>query len=73
MGGINHSKIVNMLQVVEAPAEYPIESLDTIDRTGIERGAEFDTTGNAYALEHATRPSTIGHVLASSPLALLAW
>lgn len=27
----------------------------------------------AYALEHATRPSTIGLVLSSSPLAALAW
>lgn len=27
----------------------------------------------AYALEHATRPGTIGLVLSSSPLALLAW
>lgn len=27
----------------------------------------------AYALEHATRPATIGLVLSSSPLALLAW
>lgn len=27
----------------------------------------------AYALEHGTRPATIGLVLSSSPLALLAW
>ena len=30
-------------------------------------------TGTAYAQEHATRTSTIGHVLASNPVALLAW
>lgn len=33
----------------------------------------FRVSGSAYAQMHATRPSTIGHVLASSPLALLAW
>lgn len=28
---------------------------------------------SAYALEHGTRTSTIGHALSASPLALLAW
>jgi microsomal epoxide hydrolase len=37
------------------------------------RGAAFGMTGNAYAREHGTRPATIGFVLASSPLAQLAW
>ncbi|KAI5846461.1 epoxide hydrolase [Morchella snyderi] len=44
-----------------------------LEKVGVHRGQRFNTTGNAYALEHATRPSTIGHVLSSSPLALLAW
>lgn len=39
----------------------------------LSRAAEFSRTGSAYALEHATRPSTIGFVLNSNPLALLAW
>lgn len=39
--------------------------LDTID--------EFIRTGAAYAQMHATRSSTIGFVLSSSPVALLAW
>ena len=30
-------------------------------------------TGMAYAQEHGTRPATIGLVLSSSPIALLAW
>ncbi|KAI1617161.1 Alpha/Beta hydrolase protein [Exophiala viscosa] len=33
----------------------------------------FIQTGSAYAQEHGTRPATIGFVLASNPLALLAW
>lgn len=62
-----------MLRNFEAPAEYPVEFLDAIDHIGLERGKEFNITGNAHASEHVTRPSTIGRVLASSPLALLAW
>ncbi|KAL4959819.1 epoxide hydrolase family protein [Aspergillus stella-maris] len=37
------------------------------------RSAEWQKTGFAYALEHATRPATVGLAMASSPLALLAW
>jgi microsomal epoxide hydrolase len=47
--------------------------LDETDKEGLDRGDEFGKTGTAYALEHATRPGTIGFVLSSSPLALLAW
>ncbi|CAI6088126.1 unnamed protein product [Clonostachys chloroleuca] len=44
-----------------------------IDITMAHRAELFRTTGMAYAIEHATRPSTIGLVLSSSPLALLSW
>ena len=43
------------------------------EEAGLERAATFTDTGSAYALLHATRPSTISFVLASSPLALLSW
>ncbi|GME56369.1 Alpha/beta hydrolase fold-1 [Neofusicoccum parvum] len=43
------------------------------DQAGLARAAAFRTGGIAYALEHATRPATIGLVLSASPLALLAW
>lgn len=43
------------------------------DRHALSRGDEFWKTGFGYALEHDTRPGTIGFVLSSSPLALLAW
>jgi len=44
-----------------------------LERKGLEREACFIKVGSAYAFEHASRPSTIGFVLASNPLALLAW
>lgn len=37
------------------------------------RGKKFYTTGFSYASEHGTRAATIGFVLASNPLAHLAW
>ncbi|KAF5603228.1 microsomal epoxide hydrolase [Fusarium pseudocircinatum] len=43
------------------------------EKKGLERAKDFDKLGTAYALMHATRPSTIGLILSSSPLALLAW
>lgn len=44
------------------------------EKIGMEtRAKAFYTTGNAYAIEHATRPATIGFALSASPLALLAW
>ncbi|CAH0018848.1 unnamed protein product [Clonostachys rhizophaga] len=44
-----------------------------LDITAARRAESFRTTGMAYFMEHATRPSTIGLVLSSSPLALLSW
>jgi hypothetical protein len=44
-----------------------------MDITTARRTELFTTTGMAYAMEHATRPSTIGLALSSSPLALLSW
>ncbi|KAK0546345.1 hypothetical protein OC861_005310 [Tilletia horrida] len=43
------------------------------ESNNIERGLTFQTSGSAYAAMHGTRPSTLGLVCASSPLALLAW
>ena len=47
--------------------------LDDGEKAGLDRGDMFGKTGTAYGLEHSTRPATIGFVLSSSPLALLAW
>ncbi|KAJ6584890.1 putative epoxide hydrolase [Mycena capillaripes] len=48
-------------------------TLSPLEHAGILRCEEFFRSGSAYSREHATRPSTISFVLASSPLALLAW
>jgi hypothetical protein len=39
----------------------------------LERAMEFQRTATGYAVEQGTRPSTLGLVLSSSPVALLAW
>ncbi|PSN66614.1 epoxide hydrolase-like protein [Corynespora cassiicola Philippines] len=49
------------------------DGLQPHEVAAIERAKKWQVTGNAYALEHATRPGTIGLVLSSSPLALLTW
>ncbi|KAL3469130.1 Alpha/Beta hydrolase protein [Aspergillus californicus] len=67
---------VNML--VANPGESP--SSDDQDLTPtpeeqahLDRSNAWQQTGFAYALEHGTRPSTVGLAISSSPLALLAW
>lgn len=49
------------------------DHLSASERDGIKRMEEFRMLGFGYGIEHGTRPSTIGHVLASNPVALLAW
>jgi len=46
---------------------------DPFLRAAIERRDWFSTYGIGYNLEHGTKPSTIGSVLASNPVAVLAW
>lgn len=43
------------------------------EKQALERGKDFFTRGSAYAFTHGTKPSTIGLVLSTSPLALLTW
>jgi microsomal epoxide hydrolase len=47
--------------------------MSKIEEEGVERWKKWRATGTAYAMEHATRPATIGFVLSSNPVALLAW
>lgn len=58
--------------IMPEPA-HPDGKPDEIEEKGLERAAQFMRLESAYALLHATKPATIGYVLASSPLALLAW
>lgn len=53
--------------------EVTEDEITAQEKKGLERMKEFNATGNAYGRMHGTRPATIGHVLSSSPLALLAW
>ncbi|KAA8900210.1 hypothetical protein FN846DRAFT_989114 [Sphaerosporella brunnea] len=62
-----------MVWVLPRAELAPPTSLPAREQEGLRRGREFASVGSAYALEHATRPATIAHVLAASPLALLAW
>lgn len=55
------------------PKEFDSSSLTEIEKAGVQRGLDFRALGSAYAFTHATRPATIGIVLSSNPLALLAW
>ncbi|CAM1504649.1 Fc.00g022400.m01.CDS01 [Cosmosporella sp. VM-42] len=50
--------------------KLPVEDFE---REGLERADAFAKFGTAYGVEHATRPATIGFVLSSNPVALLAW
>lgn len=49
------------------------DGTDELEKEGLARAKWFERLGSAYALLHATKPSTIGLVLATNPLALLAW
>jgi microsomal epoxide hydrolase len=59
--------------IMPDPENIPETLYGGLEQEGIKRAKRFKSIGSAYALEHATRPSTIGLVLSSSPLALLAW
>ncbi|UPX13223.1 uncharacterized protein EKO05_0003744 [Ascochyta rabiei] len=70
----NHDACVgihlNMMTVQDQPDE---SELSALEKKAIKSANAWRQTGNAYAQEHGTRPSTIGSVLSSNPLALLAW
>lgn len=51
----------------------PEDQLSELEKEGLKRRDEFWSVGRGYASMHGTKPSTIGLVLSSSPIALLAW
>lgn len=59
--------------IILKPDGVSDDKLNEAEKEGLERMNAFMTRGHAYASEQATRPGTIGFVLSSSPLALLAW
>ena len=59
---------------ISQPADDKIKGeISETEKQGLKRWEEWKATGMAYAMEHATRPATIGTVLASNPIAVLAW
>ncbi|KAL4948276.1 Alpha/Beta hydrolase protein [Aspergillus filifer] len=64
---------VNMCGLREPPENVDDASTTDLENRALERWDTFLYSGKAYAYEHGSRPATIGHVLSSSPLALLAW
>lgn len=56
---------------MEAPSDF--DGILPHELAHLQRAKLWMESGNSYAQEHATRPGTIGLVLSSSPLALLAW
>lgn len=54
-------------------SESDRQQISKLEAQGLVRAKEFERINSAYATEHATKPATIGFVLSSSPIALLAW
>lgn len=63
---------VNMLPMAP-PQKEGVAPPTEQELTTLKRAEEFRTTGMAYAMMHATKPSTVGLVVASSPQGLLSW
>lgn len=59
--------------IIKPPPDVDTLPVTDAEKVGQKKGDIFVTTGIGYALEHATRPSTIAHALSSNPVALLAW
>ncbi|KAG8531141.1 uncharacterized protein KY384_004499 [Bacidia gigantensis] len=69
--GVLTSNTVNFA-IMQEP-KNSIGTTDDIEEKGLERARQFQKLESAYALIHATKPATIGYVLAANPLSLLAW
>ncbi|KAF4997309.1 hypothetical protein FDECE_12126 [Fusarium decemcellulare] len=63
------------LNLMSAPEEEPsgVGKVTAEEAAHVEKAKKWRQSGMAYAMEHKTRPGTIGLALSSSPLALLAW
>ncbi|KAK9789088.1 putative Epoxide hydrolase N-terminal domain-containing protein [Seiridium cardinale] len=59
--------------IMPDPGNISETEYNDLEKKGLERASWFSRLGSAYALEHATKPATIGLTLSASPLAMLAW
>jgi pimeloyl-ACP methyl ester carboxylesterase len=64
---------VNML-APGSPEEFlSTDNITQAEQEHVERMNVFASTGSAYLFEHGQRPSTVGLMLSSNPLAMLTW
>jgi microsomal epoxide hydrolase len=66
-----HSVHINFCIMPEPPSIS--SGISEPELVGLERAKEFSRIGSSYALQHATKPSTIAFVVGSNPVSLLAW
>ncbi|KAL3417497.1 putative epoxide hydrolase [Phlyctema vagabunda] len=59
--------------VMPQPEGFSVESLTPDEQVGVKRLNDFASFSSAYAREQGSRPGTIGLVLSTNPLSLLAW
>lgn len=59
--------------LMDKPGSVSEDQVNSVERQGLKQAEDFGLIHSAYALEHGTKPATIGFVLESSPIALLAW
>jgi pimeloyl-ACP methyl ester carboxylesterase len=60
-----------LVPALNDPAALPADSEQ--ERTALAAIKTFQTSGNGYFVEQATRPQTIGYALLDSPVSLAAW
>ena len=63
---------LNLLSIREGPG-FSLDGLTPHEVRDVGRFVKWSTVSTGYALEQGTKPSTVAHALASSPIALLAW
>jgi hypothetical protein len=61
------------LITVNPPDSVPYDTISGKEKAFVARNAELPRTGSAYLTGYRTKPATIGFVLSSSLLTLLAW
>lgn len=59
--------------LMDKPDSVSEDQVNSVERQGLQQAEDFGLIHSAYALEHGTKPATIGFVLESSPIAILAW
>ncbi|KAF3798378.1 putative epoxide hydrolase [Colletotrichum gloeosporioides] len=64
---------VNMLAPSSQDEILSNTNITATETEHVQRMYDFSANGSSYILEHGLRPSTVGLVLASSPLAALSW